>query len=132
MSHRLIEKVLVGELPDLSNELVEVDNKVQENQAAKNSRVGHDFLPLGQDDQQECCQVYESVLLAVLVCPVSYVSLINLSFPCTSLLCTLTYVQLRSSLFGWISDAVQPETCPVTSKVAQIEIQSKKTESNSP
>jgi len=57
MSDRLIERVLVGELPDLNNELVEIDNKVQENQAAKNGRVGQDFLPLGQGDQQECCQV---------------------------------------------------------------------------
>lgn len=57
VSHRLIEKVIVGELPDLNNELVEINNKVQENQAAKNSGIGHDFLLLGDGDQQECCQV---------------------------------------------------------------------------
>jgi len=70
VSRRLIEKVIISELPDLNDELVEVHNKVQENQAPKNSGVGQDFLLLGENDEQECCQVQESVLFAVLVGPV--------------------------------------------------------------
>ena len=131
MSHGLIEKVIVGELPDLNNEFVEINNEMEENEAAKNSGIGHDFLLLGDDDQQECCQVQESVLFAILVCPVRDVGIINLCFPFASGLGMFTYIQLLSTLFAWIRDSVQPKSCPVSSVETQIEVQSKETESKS-